>query len=152
MKKSFFDFEIIKVPENVFSEDQLSGNNQKGLILLFAGDETEQENLLEFLAKVFQAIQVDLNQDTYYLNNKEQSDLNWAHFLQKNKVNSVVIFGLSPQVFGIRFALPLYTLIEHQNIQYLRVDDLTAIYEERQSGGKKMSGLLWRAIQQLKIN
>ncbi|GAB5550641.1 MAG: hypothetical protein Sapg2KO_02320 [Saprospiraceae bacterium] len=152
MKKSFFDFEIIKVPENDFSPDELSGNNQKGLILLFAGEETEKEELLTFLAKVFQAIQVDLNQDTYYINHQEQPDLNWPHFLQKNKVQSVVIFGLLPEVFGIRFALPPYTLIEHQNIQYLRVDDLTAIYEERQNGGKKMSGLLWRAIQQLKID
>lgn len=151
MKKSFFDFKIFKVPENVFSANGQSGNNQKGLILLFAGEESEQESLLAFLAKVFQAIQIDLNQDTYFINNKLQPGLNWASVLQKKEVRSVVIFGLAPQALGIRFALPLYTLIEHQDVQYLRVDDLSAIYEERQNGGKKMSGLLWRAIQQLKI-
>lgn len=140
------------MPENNFTVDNLTGNNQKGLILFFEAAKSEEESLSAFLAKIFQAIQIDLNQDTHFINKKHELDLNLSQFLQKKEVHSVVIFGLSPPALGIRFALPLYTIIEHQNVQYLRVDDLSAIYEERQSGGKKMSGLLWRAIQQLKID
>ena len=151
MKNTFFDFKIFKVPENDFSGTALSSKNQKGMLLFFSGEENEQEELLVFLSKILQAIQIDLKQDTCFINSLLKPSFNLSYVLQKKEANIVVIFGLKPQNLGIQFALPPYHIIEHQNIQYLWVDDLKAIHLERQNGGKKMSGMLWRSIQQLQI-
>jgi hypothetical protein len=127
------------------------GANQKEVIIFFSGDEIEEGALISFLAKVFQAIKIDLQQDTCFINMVLIQSLNLAAMLQKYKAKSIILFGLEPPQLGIQFQLPPYALIEHQGVQYLRVDDLKAIYDERQNGGKKMSGQLWKAIQKLPL-
>ena len=104
--------------------------------------------ILEFLEKILEAIQLDLIQDTLFINIKSE-EVPAFQEIRKNKLQSLILFGIPPEEMGIRLQINRYQILNHQDIKILWADDIKAIYEERQAGGKQMSGQLWKALQVL---
>lgn len=127
------------------------GSNKKGLMIFFDAPEEMHQELIGFMAKILKAIQLDLEQDTIFIHMKPDQSVKITELLQKNPSQQILIFGLPPRDLGIQFPLPPYIQVEHQGIHYLAADSLPAIFAERQTGGKKMSGQLWKAIQQFQL-
>jgi hypothetical protein len=146
LNSTFLDFKVFALDEETAST--MHGQNQKGLLILAQAGEN-QAALQDFLQKILAAVKYDLEQDTLLIWLNEESRPNVASLLAKNKCKTLVAFGLVPEHLGIHFEWPLYYPMRLQNIQYLRADDLDAIFQERQQGGKKMSGALWKCLQDM---
>ncbi len=111
-----------------------------------------QAALQDFLQKILAAVKYDLEQDALLIWLNDESRPNVASLLTKNKCKTLVAFGIVPSYLGIHFEWPLYYPMRLQNIQYLNADDLDAIFQERQKGGKKMSGALWKCLQDMLLS
>jgi hypothetical protein len=141
---------LFAIPENDQFEDRLLGANAKQLLLLFdAGDKVEE--LQSFLAKILQAIQLDLLRDALQLRLLPHESLQLAAVLHNRNCHVAIIFGHPLSQLGLHLELPLYYPTLHQGITYLLTDPLLDIQQERQNGGKKMSGALWSALREISI-
>lgn len=148
MNTSFLDYKVFVPGESTEQAQQLKGAHAKGLFLLFAHHEQETE-LLDFLKKILSAVQFDLDLDTAYLGCNASEPINVASLAGINASKTVICFGFSLPQLGFHFEIPKYYPFQHQGVTYLFVDELWAIYEERQAGGKKLSGALWKCLQEL---
>ena len=148
MNNSLFNFQIFQLDPNEGEDLKIDGKNQKKVFILYQ-DPEEQLELRQFLAKVLQAIQIDLDQDTLFINNKHGQKCAASDFIKKYSPQFFLLFGIDPKSIGIQFQLPAYHWIQHQETRFLRADAVAKIYEERQNGGKEMSAKLWRALKEI---
>lgn len=148
MYPQFIDFAILNVPEKDHLADQLRGQNQQHVLVVFH-DTDENEELAVFLGKIFAAVQIDLHKDTILLKLTSFERFSFAGLRQMQDIQTVILFGIHPEQLGVQFVTPPYHPIRHENITFLFADDLQAIFAERQAGGKQMSGALWKALKDL---
>lgn len=148
MNTSFFDYKVFVPGESAEQQQKLLGKHAKGLLLLFVTHE-QQAELLDFLKKILSAVQFDLEEDTAYLDINATAAVNVASLAGINSSKMVICFGFALPQLGFHFEIPNYYPFKHQGVTYLFVDDLLAIYEERQAGGKKLSGALWKCLQEM---
>lgn len=151
MNNTFFDFKLFKLSKDHTEPSLPQGQAGRGLFLFFEAPEEEASEQIGFLAKILQAIKLNLNQDTLFINRKPGESFQMVKMLEGREIQQVLMFGIPPHELGIRFALPPYHNISHQGVHYLWADALPAIFAERQDGGKTMSGKLWKAIQQFDL-
>lgn len=151
MNNTFFDFKLFKLPKASTEPSLLQGQARRGLLIIFEAPEEEASKQIDFLAKILQAIKLDLNQDTLFINRNQGESFQMVKMLEERAIQQVLLFGIPPQDLGIRFALPPYHNIPHRGVHYLWADALPAIFAERQAGGKAMSAKLWKAIQQFDL-
>lgn len=148
MNTSFLDYKVFVPGESAEQQQKLKGKHAKGLLLLFVSHE-QQAELLDFLKKILVAVQFDLDEDTAYLDFNATAAINVASLAAINASKTVICFGFPLPQLGFHFEIPNYYPFKHQGTTYLFVDDLLAIYEERQAGGKKLSGALWKCLQEM---
>ena len=148
MNTSFLDYKVFVAGDTDKHQNALHGKHAKGLLLLFLAHE-QQAELLDFLKKILSAIQFDLELDTAYLVINESEAVNVASLATQNALNKVICFGLPLPQLGFHFEIPPYYPFKHQGVTYLFADDLQTIFEERQNGGKKLSGALWKCMQEI---
>lgn len=113
------------------------------------GSTPEKDELSSFLQKILAAIDIDLVEDTAFIDLPAAREVNISDLISKYAPRACLIFGLEPASLGIRFQLPRYQIVDHQACRYLRADDLQEIYEERQRGEKERSVRLWKNLQKL---
>jgi hypothetical protein len=148
LNTSFFDYKVFLPGTGAEVQQKLRGQQAKGLLLLFTTHPEEAE-LLDFLKKIFSAVQYDLEQDAAYLSVNVTQSVNVASLAKINASKTVICFGFALPQLGFHFEIPSYYPFQHQGITYLFVDDLLNIYQERQAGGKKLSGALWKCLQEI---
>ena len=150
LNNSFFNFKLFQLEDETTPSIQMEGENQKEILIFFSIDGEEQP-ILEFMARVLQAIKIELKQDTLFINVKHDSPVNLMQLIKKYPTQSVFIFGLKPMQLGLHLEMQKYHVLKHQNVQYLWADAIDTIYQERQAGGKQRSAQLWKAMKQLSI-
>lgn len=151
MNNSFFDFKIFPIQDAKSILENGKGAGQKGTIVVIQANQ-EINELEAFLEKMLRAVQLDLHQDTTLLNLTTSDTFSFSELSKyQNNIKKCIVFGVSPKRLGLQFILPKYKVLQHGTIQYLFADDIQAIYTERQAGGKKMSGTLWKALQTMFI-
>lgn len=144
----FIDFPIFQTPEYNTCSESCRGENQRNTLILFAaGEDTDELNA--FLAKILAAVKLDLQKDVLLLPLPEDEPLHASSIVRKEKIETVIIFGLPGERLGIHLAIPLYQPVAAGSAQWLLAHSLTDIYAERQQGGKQKAGALWRALQSL---
>lgn len=151
MSTTFFDFQLIKPGHSSWESSLPNGHFKKQLLIFFEAPPEQADELNHFLGKILKAIQLNLQEDTLFVNKAPGHDYAIADLLAQRAARQVLIFGIPPTALGIRFALPPYHNVIHRNTGFLWADDLATIFAERQQGGKKMSGQLWQAIQQFSL-
>ena len=148
MKSSFNNFQIFAVPERDKALKDKKGDNGKELIIVWESAE-ESAELEAFLAKVLSAIQFKLDKDSLLVRLTPGENISSISLRQKHNMSYLISFGVDPRRLGLHFEHTLYQAFQHQGITYLFVDDLEAIFEERQEGGKQKSSALWKALQHI---
>jgi hypothetical protein len=143
LNTSFIDFSIIKLPDSSGTH-LLAGQNRKG-VLLVANWEDNAE-LRSFIDKVLASVKISIEQDTLYINITTTAPLSFPAIVNGHDIKYVLLFGYPPQNLGLNFILPLYTPVRLNGITFLAADAVRQIYEERQKGGKKMAGALWKSL------
>ena len=145
---TFLDFDLLDVPERDSVSAQLRGQNQKKILIVFPCDESKEE-LEAFLGKIFAAVQLDIKKDAILLKLTVRQRFSFIGVNQAHDFDKVIAFGIDAARMGVQFATPRYQPVQHEGITFLFADDLEAIFEERQAGGKQMSGALWAALKEI---
>ena len=146
--QSFYDFDLFVVPERITPSNRITGSGQKGVIILFESEEDNPE-LISFLSKILSAVQLELAKDANLIHLKASEGINFSGLCQQKDVAYLLSFGISPQRLGLQLNYQKYIPFQFKECQFLFADQLPLIFEERQEGGKKMSGALWKALQAL---
>ena len=149
MNTTFFNFELFQIADKLEYAKIAYGNPKAAYLILLQSGEHWDEQIKPFLEKVLKAIQIQLDQDTVFINLSPDQQLNISSVKRHFAPKKILIFGIPPKTLGIQFPMPAYQVIEHQNCQFLWADNIEVIYEERQNGGKAMSAQLWKSLQQL---
>lgn len=148
MDFNFFDFDILDVPENNNQAGRLSGDNAKEILIVFQNMQ-DNEELLPFLEKILAAVQLNAQKDTLVLEITTQEKFSFLDLRQRLAFQHFIAFGIEPQTMGIHYENTLYQPVRYDNCTFLFADDLQKIFEERQQGGKRMSGELWKVLKSL---
>ncbi|MDX1940545.1 MAG: hypothetical protein SFU99_08335 [Saprospiraceae bacterium] len=149
LEMTFFDYDIINVPDSDNLAARSTGKNEKGIFILFQNQQDDREELELFLEKVLAAVQLNIQKDTTLLAITNPSDIRFVGLRQRFSFQHFICFGISPQELGIQFETKPYQALRHDGITFVFADDLQKIYEERQQGGKQMSGELWRVLKSM---
>jgi hypothetical protein len=144
----FIDFPIFQTPEYNTCSGSRRGENQRNTLILFAAGE-DTDDLNAFLAKILAAVNLDLQKDVLLLPLPEDEPLHASSIVRREKIETVIIFGLPFHRLGVHLAASLYQPVTAGSTQWLLAHSLTDIYAERQQGGKQKAGALWRALQSL---
>lgn len=148
MDSKFFDFDILDLPENDNLTGRLSGENAKGILIVFQNAQNNEE-LLPFLEKILVAVQLNAPKDTLVLEITAQEKFSFLGLSQKLGFQYFISFGIEPERMGLYYENTLYQPLQYDNCTFLFADDLQKIFEERQQGGKRMSGELWKVLKSL---
>ena len=144
----FLDFDLFYAPEYKIAQNRINGQGQKGVIILFETNE-EHTELASFLKKVLSAAKLVLDKDASLIALTTDENLSFSGLCQQTDVRYLLSFGITPERIGLQVNCQKYAPFKFKDVQFLFADPLVAIYEERQQGGKKMSGALWKALQAL---
>ena len=126
-----------------------AGENQKSVVFLFRSTPESYSELVEFLGKITKAVGLDLLKDTCFMGLPEGINLHYNQIKKEFEFKKIIVFGTTPQQLGLLFNCIPYQIINHRSQSFLFADPLSAIFEERQSGGKQMSGKLWKALKEM---
>ncbi|MFN7117465.1 MAG: hypothetical protein ACK4TA_11745 [Saprospiraceae bacterium] len=148
MDVQLLNFDLIDILDNELILQRCVGQNAKNTLVIFQTSENEAE-LRIFLEKVFAAAQVDLVKDTCVLSVTPLENFSFSRLYQHFDLQTLIVFGIPPVRLGIHLQVKPYEILRYENCTYVFADDLQAIYEERQQGGKRMSGELWKVLQTL---
>ncbi len=74
---------------------------------------------------------------------------NFVHLNRNLRFNTLLVFGLAPQEFGLQINWAYYAPVLFAGKMLLFCDALPLLMEERARGGSDRSGPLWRALQQI---
>ena len=116
-------------------------NLRHTLIVLEAKDGSESE---AFLAKIFEAVNIDLTNDVLLLSGTLQSKISFASLIANNQIKNVLSFGIDPKQLGIHFYLDKYQIVEHQQVHFLLADALAAIQQDR-----NLKSQLWSSLKNM---
>ncbi len=105
------------------------------------------EALVPFLHKIFEALPVQSEREVFLLALTPGQRLGLLVLLRQLQARRIIVFGISPPRLGLAVAPEKYELFRLGMRRYLWADDLQAIREEREAGGRSMSGPLWKALQ-----
>lgn len=148
MNVQLLNIELIDIADSEVLAARCQGQNAKKTLLVFQVSDNEEE-LRSFLSKVLAAAQLDLVKDVLSLSVTPDEKISFSGLCQHFDIQTLIAFGLSPEQMGIHFKINLYDMLSYNGQKYVFADDLTAIYEERQQGGKRMSSELWKVLQNL---
>lgn len=144
----FFDFDLFVVPERTQNTKTLQGKGERGIFIVYEPNE-ELIELPGFLSKVLQAVKIDMDKDIYLLPLGPGSSFSFSALCGEKEINHIISFGIPAKRLGLHFNYQLYSPHGFNNRTFLFVDPLQAIFEERQAGGKRMSGALWKVLKTL---
>jgi hypothetical protein len=147
LNSNFIDFKLFAV----FGLDESAplgrGGNRKGIAVVFEALEGETEPLREFLLRVFNALKLDLDEDALLLPIRPGERLNLQNLCRKYDIRFLISFGVSPNRLSMHVNEVKYHPFRLNERTFIFADDLSRIKEERDKGGKRMSGMLWEALQ-----
>lgn len=148
MEIDIFGLEIVDIAETSAIAARCTGHHAKKVLIVFQAT-TNEDELRVFLAKVLAAAQLNLEQDVSLLIIKLGEKISFIQMCQMFDIQTLIVFGIPPAHLGIHLQVIPYTIIQHENHRYVFVDDLQQIFEERQQGGKRLSGELWQVLKAL---
>ena len=149
MNPTFLNFPLYRLPDAPLPENRIVGEGQQRIGVFYECTATEEEALSAFLDKILQAVKVDRLQHATSIRLTPGEPISLHQLPNWKALKYGLIFGISPKRLGLNTQLLAYTPTTVSGLTLLWSDPLKSIWEERQQGGKKMSGQLWRALQQL---
>ncbi len=145
----FQDFSIYNVPVADKFDPAYLGNKNDDLLIGCNSPDFANDEIIKFLAKILQAVKLDLEKDAYLFKVTPQHIISFSELKKECSPRQLIAFGLLPAQLGLNFKPIWYAPFEHLQTTFLFADDLELIYRERQEGGKEKSGRLWQALQRI---
>lgn len=149
MKASYSRFTLFALPDRWDASRRATGENEKGIIIVFTAEGDERDRLLNFLRQILKAVNLDMERDVALLNLTSGERVSLDRTLRQTGSSRAVLFGCMPAQLGLHFRATPYQLLHHRQKTYLFADDLGRIHQERQRGEKAMAGALWQALQNM---
>ncbi len=146
---SFLDFDLYQVPEADELASRCFGGGAKNVLIILATPPELREETEAFVAKVFAAAAIDIHKDALLLYVKPDESFNLAQLSRQKDIRYVLAFGVPTLQMSVPAVVPPYQPVELENLTLLLAHDITAIAEERQRGGKQLSGALWNGLKLL---
>jgi hypothetical protein len=148
LKTGFLDFWLYPAPDlggEILPAAKPAG--QAPVLAAFYEEVTDlADELPSFLGKILAAAAPDLPQQAALIKLTKGTSYSFSRLARSQSLKYVLIFGLAPKDLGLHFALTPYRPVDFGGLVFILAHSLAAIYEERQQGGKQMSGELWRAL------
>lgn len=139
MNPQLIDFKIFHKLEASKIIEHCSGNNEKGIFLLYPEKEAAQ---LPFLQKILAAAKLMLEKDVLLLAGTPSTTFSLSDFREVQQIHQVIVFGYPPQQIGLQIQIPKYQAHLINGCEYLFVDNLEQIATN--DGLKRQ---LWGALQ-----
>lgn len=118
-----FDFEVFSLNENLASEGL--GNNQKGLFVAIAGEETPNDK--ELLTKMLQAAGFDMAEDTKVFWITTHQPFSFSSLRNGFGFSNALFFGIPPKQAGLKLDAKPYQPLTLNGVSYLFSASLTDI-------------------------
>ena len=148
MDELFLDFDVIHLADTTAIAERCKGQNVQKTLAIFQVGEQEEE-LGAFLEKVLAAAQLNLTTDILSLILSPNENCSFIGLCQRFEIQTLLVFGINSERLGIHFQVVPYEFLRYEGRNYVFLDDLQLIYDERQQGGKRMSGELWKILKTL---
>ncbi len=137
------DLAFISVPEQDLQEINVSGSNQKKLLIVCEEEEDQAANI-NLLQKILEAVKFNLEQDCLFVSLKQNQGINFAALHKKESFKNVLIFGPISRKLGLNFEYEWYYPVQHNGCQYLFANRLSVIANDRTH-----KGALWGALKEV---
>ncbi len=149
MKNNLFAFNSVIAPDFDSPGLQVSGRGNAGIGIFVPPGEDLQEGR-QMLANMMNALKFDLEADACIIICPDnERPINLPFLIRKFHLKTLLFFGVTPEVTGIRFPLPLHGTVSHQGVVYLLTHTLSDLIAEKARGGKTMRGTLWNCLKQI---
>ncbi len=146
MDVQLLNLDVIDVLDNEVVAQRCTGANEQKTLIVFPTNENEAA-MRTFLAKMLAAAQLDLEKDVCTLSMMPFENFSFSRLRHHFDIQTCLVFGIPSERLGIHMQIKPYELLEYNGLRLVFVDDLQAIFDERQQGGKQMSGALWKVLQ-----
>ncbi len=121
-----------------------TGSNAKGLLILSAEDEALSDDLLNFLKKVLEAVNMQLEDDALFLFTTPGKHFSSTQIRREKDIRVLLSFGLPANHIGLHWSVRLYEPVEQNGCRFLFAERLSQIQNNRE---KKLK--LWKALQEI---
>lgn len=142
MNPFFTDFEVYRSPDSKIPESCISGENEKGLLIVIKEEENNADNI-QLLTKILQAIHKNLKNDAHLLTISNGKSFSLSQSIKGN-YHHVISFGYAAKQLGFSFETKPYKPIEILDISFLFAHPLTDI-----SANQELKKMLWAALQNI---
>jgi len=141
LHRYFYDFEVYISPESDIPGTNLTGDNEKKLLLVLREGDLSEENKV-FLTKVLSAVSYDLDRDASILVAPKDQAIAVNKMMQSGSYNNCIIFGIDPKEIGFSIEAVSYNPFTIADKKYLIGHSLEKIKTSTQ-----LKKPLWKALQ-----
>ncbi|MCB0661794.1 MAG: hypothetical protein KDC24_03560 [Saprospiraceae bacterium] len=138
-----FGIDIVQSPEIEGLGDKFTGEGRSGHLIILKNNNHTNNNL-EFLKKVFQAVNLNLSSDCFLLDLGESDSIMVGPVLRKNKIQTMISFGVDTANLGLQIHLQRYQIAHLESQKLLLADDLDSIQKN-----ETLKRNLWNALKEL---
>lgn len=142
-----FSLTIFNLPAEKKPTLEWAGSEEASILILLTHH--AEAVLDEFLAKIFVALDIRVDQDAFRLYGMEGSVLHFQQLDSGHRFRHVVSFGVPFEALGLRFRYQLWHPVALGGRTFLYAAPLADIHRERSQGGKEKALLLWNALRQM---
>ncbi|HHJ49308.1 MAG TPA: hypothetical protein ENJ88_00195 [Phaeodactylibacter sp.] len=123
---------------------QAIGKNAKGVLVLSAENEALSRDLFNFLKKVLEAVQIQLEEEALLLLTTPEKHLSFARISREKDIQVLISFGLPAKNLGLHWSVNLYEPLTKNGCLFLFAERLSLIQNDRE---RKLR--LWKALQKI---
>jgi len=145
LNPDFFSTNLYIVSGEKKSELNISGSNQKHLIIVYRAEKSAFDRT--FLEKILGAVHYDLEQDTTLIELKEDQQFSFQDFSKSLTPRHLISFGIAPKELGLNLNSQVYQIRNIANCRFLFANNLSEISKD-----KNQKAALWGCLQSMFIN
>lgn len=139
----FLERSVFQVDDFDKFELRISGKNQKNCLVIVSGAGFNEENHA-FLAKIFSAVQFDLENDIMLYTWDQTDKTSLVQIMARLPFSTCILFGISPLTLGLKMQIEPWKIIQLSTFSLLYCEPLSKIATDQ-----VMKKNLWENLKQL---
>ncbi len=120
------------------------GSNSKGIIVFSAENQPLSEDLFNFLKKVLEAVQIQLEEEALFIFTTPEKNYSFVRISREKDIRVLISFGLPAKNLGLHWSVNLYEPLSRNGCLFLFAERLSLIQNDRE---RKLK--LWKALQKV---
>lgn len=139
----FQDLTVYPIEDTTLTSLDGRGSNQKNILIVLPKEEDTLDNI-KLLEKILKSVDLSLESDSFICHLTGDKNISFSKLNNENAFKVVLLFGYPPKKLGLNFEILPYHPIEHFSVNYLYVNTLTEISDNR-----NYKGGLWNALKEI---